>query len=125
MMQMAQGATLLHGEFTPTEDLSSYSINVGKTVDFIVVQLKEAVLQSGKRNVVIIGALFHDGGKDVFAVAGNATGTQYGTNSIWNKFNSGVSTAVTENNGIYTFDAGVIVSSGMFYANVTYEWYAI
>ncbi len=124
-MEMAQGATLMHGEFTPTADTTTYVISVGKSVTFIVVQLKQAELQEGKRNIAMIGALFHDGGKDVFALAGNATGTQYASNSTWNKFNPTINSAVTENNGVYTFDASVVANSGKFYSNVTYEWFAI
>lgn len=125
MMGMAHGATLMHGEFTPTEDTNTYAIPIGKSVTFIVVQLKQAELQTGKRNVAIIGALFHDGGKDVYSIAGNATGTTYGSNSTWNKFGANIDNAVTGNNGIYTIDASVVVSAGKFFADVTYEWFAI
>ena len=124
-MGMAQGATLMQGEFTPTADTITYDINVGKSISYIVVQLKEAELQAGRRNVAMIGALFHDGGKDVFALAGNATGTQYSSNSIWNKFNANVESAVTENSGVYTFNASIIVNAGVFFSGVTYEWFAI
>ena len=123
MMGMAQGATLMHGEFTPTEDVSSYTIDPGKNVNFILVQCKSAELISGVRNFAYFIAFVDNGQVQGYSVCSNATGSTWGGGTYWSRSSS--ATPIVKNGTSFTFTPSVYASGAKFYASRSYEWYAI
>lgn len=125
MAQMASGATLMHGEFTPTEDIASYSINPGKEVSFIYVQCTSGVLISGVRNTAYLGAIVHNGELVNFGITSNAAGTNWTGGMFWSKSTSQSNNPITKSGTTFTFSPNAFASGSKFYASRTYEWYAV
>lgn len=123
MAQMAKGVELLHGEFTPSEDVSSYTIDPGRDVNFILVQCKSAELISGVRNLAYIIAFIDNGQMQGYSTCSNATGSAWGGGTYWSR--SSAATPIVKNGTSFTFTPGVYANGAKFYASRSYEWYAI
>lgn len=124
MAQMAKGVELLHGEFTPSDDVSSYTIDPGRDVSFILVQCKSAVIISGVRNTAYIIAFVDNGQIQGYGSCSNAVGSSWGGSSYWSSTNAS-NTPIVKNGTSYTFTPSTFASGAKFYASRSYEWYAM
>lgn len=124
-MRMAQGATMLYGEFTPSENLSEYTIDPGRDVNFIYIQCKSGELISGVRNIAYIGAVLHDGVINAIGMASNATGNSWGNSVYWTKSSTGQVSPITKDGTSFIFKPATFANDAKFYASRTYEWFAM
>lgn len=124
-MAMANGATILHGEFTPESDVASYTIDPGREVSMIFVQCKSGELISGVRNTAYIGCTIFNGQLYGYGLTSNLTGTNWGGNPYWSKISGTTSGIIDKNGTAFTFKPQIFSSSAKFYSSRTYEWFAI
>lgn len=123
---LAIKSNIKYDEFTPQEDLIEYTIDAGQNISLLVIELKTATLISGKRNMAFIMARIENGEiVEIYGSSSNATGTSWGSVGLWSKSNSTILNAITKSGNSYTITPERAFNGAKFWADTTYQWYAI
>lgn len=123
MAQMASGLSVLHGEFTPSEDVQTYTIDPGRNVTCFIVQVKSTELISGVRNFQNLVYFDYEGTPIYYATASNSAGSTWGSTNLWYLSNTGV-TPISKSGTTFVIDATKVANGAKFYSSRTYEWFA-
>jgi hypothetical protein len=123
---LAIKSNIKYNEFTQQEDLTEYTIDAGQNISLLIIELKIATLISGKRNMAFIMARIENGEiVEIYGNSSNAAGTAWGSVGIWSKSNSTFLNAITKSGNFYTVTPDRAFNGAKFWADTTYQWYAI
>ena len=120
---IAAKSKIVHGEFTPTEDLTEYTISPGYEINFLIVQKTTAERINNVRNFAY-AIMFNNNNITIeYGLASNSTGTSWAS-PFWSSSHN--TSLPIEKNGInYIVYPARVAGGAKFYAGETYEWYAI